>query len=127
MTIGALSKELGISKTGITKYLKASGLFSELEKSGNKYLVPEEIANRVREHFRQPTADNSQTANQELAFLLDQIRIKDEQIAVLQQALTQEQQLHAADKQQLLLLESEHRPRRPSVFRFFRGLHKNNN
>ena len=111
MTILELANELGISKQAVTKKIKELGRFSDLEKVGNKYNVPEDIAEQLRQPKRQQFANEQQpTDNQvdeELAFLRRQIEIKDEQIASLSRALEQEQALHAADKQQLLLISSK--------------------
>ena len=111
MTILELAKELGISKQAVTKKIKELGRFNDLEKIGNKYNVPEDIAEQLRQPKRQQFANEQQpTDNQvdeELAFLRRQIEIKDEQIASLSRALEQEQALHAADKQQLLLISSK--------------------
>ena len=111
MTILELAKELGISKQAVTKKIKELGRFNDLEKIGNKYNVPEDIAEQLRQPKRQQFANEQQpTDNQvdeELAFLRRQIEIKDEQIASLSRALEQEQALHAADKQQLLLFSSK--------------------
>jgi len=111
MTIGALSKELGISKQAVTKQIKALGLFEQLEKQGNRYIVPDDVVEQVRQRNHQPNANESQPNDNELAFLRKQIELKDQQIAALQTALDREQQLHAADKQQLLLLTAP-KPRR---------------
>ena len=111
MTILELAKELGISKQAVTKKIKELGRFNDLEKVGNKYNVPEDIAEQLCQPKRQQFANEQQpTDNQvdeELAFLRRQIEIKDEQIASLSRALEQEQALHAADKQQLLLISSK--------------------
>lgn len=100
MTILELANELNITKQGLTKRLKDMGLFGQLYKQGNKFIVPDDIANEVREAFtkKKPTVDNS-----ELAFLRAQIEEKDKQIAKLQAALDQEQKLHAIDNQALQL------------------------
>ena len=116
--ISTLSNELNVSKQAITKYIKTLGLFDELEKRGNKYIVPEHIANEVREYYQEKFANETPMNANELAFLQEQIRLKDQQIEALQTALQQEQQLHAADKQQLLLLTAP-KPKR-SFFSFFR-------
>lgn len=114
MTINELAKELGISKQATTKKIKALGLFDKLEKSGNRYVVPDEVVDAVR----QQNANQPPTKTDELAFLREQIEKKDAQIAALQDALEREQQLHAVDKQQLLLLSAP--KERRGLFSFFK-------
>lgn len=107
MTIVELANEIGISKQAITKQIKALGRFSDLEKVGNKYIVPDDVAEQIRQHYEAKSANFRQSPTEkvsELAFLRDQIEKKDAQIAALQEALAAEQHLHAADKQQLLQL-----------------------
>lgn len=114
MFINDLANELHISKVAVTKRIKALGLFDELEKVGNKYQVPDDVANQVRKHYSQTKTNQTQTNENELAFYIKQIELKDQQILSLQRevekltdALTQEQQLHAHTKQEhQLLLES---------------------
>jgi len=115
MTISELAHELGISKPGLTKKIKSKGWFDRLERDGNKYVVPDDLAEDIRQlfenHSKTNTNESATDANQ-LAFLMEQIRIKDEQIAKLQDTLEREQQLHAADKKQLLQLTAEAESRR---------------
>lgn len=122
MTIVELANEIGISKQAITKQIKALGRFSDLEKVGNKYIVPDDVAEQIRQHYEAKSANFRQSPTEkvsELAFLRDQIEKKDAQIAALQEALAAEQQLHAADKQQLLQLTA-----RRSFFDLFRRKRK---
>lgn len=114
MFINDLANELHISKVAVTKRIKSLGLFDELEKVGNKYQVPDDVANQVRKHYSQTKTNQTQTNENELAFYIKQIELKDQQILSLQRevekltdALTQEQQLHAHTKQEhQLLLDS---------------------
>lgn len=52
MTVKELSEELEITPQGINKYLRKSGLQEQAIKDGNRFLLPDELADTVRNHFR---------------------------------------------------------------------------
>lgn len=127
MTITELANEIGVSKQAITKQIKALGRFSDLEKVGNKFIVPDDVVEQVRQRNENKSATFRQSPTDkvsELAFLKDQIEKKDAQIQALQEALEREQQLHAADKQQLLQLTAEASSRRSFLDLFRRKKHQ---
>lgn len=89
MTIKELADELGVSKVSVNKKLDALGLKDNLIKQGNRFLVSDEIADKVREAFgdtrREPKP--KQEDDTVIEILNEQLREKDKQIAELMNQL----------------------------------------
>lgn len=84
-TIKSIAESLGLSKTGISNRIKDLGLYDQLIREGNKWIVPGEVADAVRESFQTPNEEPTDTINTELiAMLRAQLEEKDRQIKELQ-------------------------------------------
>ena len=115
-TYKTLADELGVSKTAIRKRIANLKLETSLRKNGNKFVIPEQVAEQVKECFihtdKKPKTETitetssqtkTETANSnvsdtaaiiealraELEILNKQLTIKDEQIARLDQRLAE--------------------------------------
>ena len=115
-TYKTLADELGVSKTAIRKRIANLKLETSLRKNGNKFVIPEHVAEQVKECFihadKKPktetiTETSSQTKTEtinsnvsdtaaiiealraELEILNKQLTVKDEQIARLDQRLAE--------------------------------------
>lgn len=86
ITIKELAEELGFSKVAIGKRIEILGLKSELVKDGNRYLLSDEVADKVRGSYKHKTPGANNQGNQAdiLQALTNQLAVKDEQIANLQ-------------------------------------------
>ena len=60
-TVAELAKECGVTPQGINAYLRKSGLQSQAVKSGNKFLINENLAETVRNHFGVSTLENAES------------------------------------------------------------------
>ena len=89
-TIKELAEELGISKVSVSNRIDALGLRDELVKQGNRLLLSDEQAEKVRAYYTtkrdQHTPGRTQR-NDDLIIqaLTEQLQVKDEQIAMLQE------------------------------------------
>ena len=91
MTIRELADELHISKVALNNRIEELELKGELIKQGNRYIIPGEVAEQLRESFRtrrktEPAKDNNSDVIQ---ILNEQLKAKDEQIASLMRQLEQ--------------------------------------
>ena len=92
VTIKQLADELKISKVAVSNRIDSLGLRSQLVKVGNKYTVPADVADQVRESFRtnRKTASTDNKPNADVIEILsEQLKAKDEQIASLMKQLEQ--------------------------------------
>lgn len=131
-TIKQIADELGVSKQAVVKRIDNLGLRSKLVKNGNLYLVDDTAEKLIKSGTLkqiQSTPSSSmlvETLQAQVDILKQQLDIKDEQIkgqlkqieqltAALESttaALTAAQALHAADKKQLLIEDSQNPPKR---------------
>lgn len=91
MTIRELADELQVSKVALNNRIAELDLKGELIKQGNKYIIPAEVAEQLRESFRtkrktEPVQDKS---NDVIQILSEQLQEKDRQIASLMRQLEQ--------------------------------------
>ena len=85
-TIKSLAEELGKSKTAISNKIKELGLDDKLTRQGNKWLIPDDKADLIRQGFTGIKSDTkTDTVNADvLAVLKAQLEAKDKQIEELQ-------------------------------------------
>lgn len=95
-TIKQLADELNVSKVAVTKWLEKNGYRESMEKVGNKFVLPDDIADeavRAYKAHRQPkkaepinTAPEAENAltSEIVALLREQLAEKDQMIARLQ-------------------------------------------
>lgn len=95
MTIKELATELNLSKVSVNKRIDELGLKDKLIKQGNRYDVPEEVAEQVRESYsaKPKTESKKESKADVIEILNNQLIEKDKQIEALmnQLALLQEQ------------------------------------
>lgn len=85
LTVKQLAEELGRSKPYIMQRIERLGLKERLIKSGNRFIVPDFVADRVRETFSEPLKQERSAERDDLIRLLqEQLAIKDRQIESLQ-------------------------------------------
>lgn len=135
-TILELSKELGVSKTAISKLLTPENRKLYVSKKGNRLSINDEGVNLIRAHFNGDTANqsannenfatsNANNANRsansvgdlnqelvdalraELAEKNRQLAVKDEQISTVHTLLDQQQKLTLQANQQISKLETQ--------------------
>lgn len=135
-TILELSKEIGVSKTAISKLLTPENRKLYVSKKGNRLLINDEGVNLIRAHFNGDTTNQSannenfansnannenKTANSvgdlnqelvdalraELAEKNRQLAVKDEQISTVHTLLDQQQKLTLQANQQISKLETQ--------------------
>lgn len=63
-TIKEIADELGYSKTYISKIIKTNGLQTSLRKSGNKFVVGEELELLIKEHLNKQSQTNNANKKQ---------------------------------------------------------------
>lgn len=114
ITVRALADEIGVSKVAVNKKIETLGIKSELVKDGNRYLLTDEVADKVRDAFKyrttektaEKTASNKQTETPGgdpgtyadiIQVLREQLAEKDKQIAELHTLLAQQNQLMLTD------------------------------
>lgn len=96
MTIKELAEELSVSKPAINNKLIDLGLKDRLIKQGNKYVIPGEVADQVRQAFtkqKPKPADDNETSAELCQALREQIEQLTETIRILNN------QLEEKDKQ----------------------------
>lgn len=91
LTIKELSEELHLSKTAINNRINELGLKDGLVKDGNKHLVPDNIADEIRQSFleKRKTESASDKTADVIEILSEQLREKDRQIESLMRQLEQ--------------------------------------
>lgn len=105
-TIKELADSIGISKVGLNKWIERNGYKDQLEKVGNKYMVPADIEQAVRSYFDhrdtkpqkvvQNTNDTEKEITSEiLALLREQLETKDREIERLHQQVDELQKINA--------------------------------
>ena len=114
ITVRALADEIGVSKVAVNKKIETLGIKSELVKDGNRYLLTDEVADKVRDAFKyrttekttEKTASHKQTETPGgdpgtyadiIQVLREQLAEKDKQIAELHTLLAQQNQLMLTD------------------------------
>ena len=114
ITVRALADEIGVSKVAVNKKIETLGIKSELVKDGNRYLLTDEVADKVRDAFKyrttekttEKTASDKQTKTPGgdpgtyadiIQVLREQLAEKDKQIAELHTLLAQQNQLMLTD------------------------------
>lgn len=60
-TVAELAKECGVTPQGINAYLRKSGLQAQAVKNGNKFLINENLAETIRNHFGVSTLGNAES------------------------------------------------------------------
>lgn len=131
-SIKQLAEDIGVSKTAIRKKIENLGLRECLQKSGNQFVVGEEVEHLIKQAFEKKIENRSQTKTETeteteskienldvseiFSLLKAELEEKNRQIAVLEQQLTkaqqlidQAQQLHAVDVQKIRELEQKER------------------
>jgi len=118
-TVKELADELGVSKSGIRKYLNASFREKYTFQNANRILIKEAGAKEIRRKVKNRTTHKTHTGNAfKSAFkdgesvrtesvLIKQLQEKDEQIARLQKLLDQSQQLQLMAENKIKQLESK--------------------
>lgn len=116
-TIREFADEIGVSRQAVYKKIKEVGLDGKLTKSDNRLTISLQQENLLKSAFNIQTEDDyvnqvdssvNQSDNQFTDVLLEQLRTKDEQIRILQKALSdaqknldQEQTLHLSTQKKL--------------------------
>jgi hypothetical protein len=85
MTIKELAAELGKSKTYIVNVIDELGLKGDLAFVGNKYDVPAETADKIRQHINGKSSPTTDTDTAAMTALIEQLQAKDAMIERLQQ------------------------------------------
>lgn len=106
-TVKSLADEIGVSKVAINKKLETLGVKDRLVKDGNRFMVPDDVCDLVRESYRnrqtEPTrgkASPGEPPADVVTALTEQLKVKDEQIAELMA------QLKSLQNQQAELIKS---------------------
>lgn len=102
LTIKDLAEEIGVSKVAINKKVEHLGIKDQLTKAGNRYLLSDEQADRIRGAFEYrkdtPTSDQGDTKQDELTTeallkvidtLTEQLAEKDKQLNRLYDLLSE--------------------------------------
>ena len=118
ISVKALSEELGVSKPTLFKKIDKLGLRSELQKQGKALMIPYEVAEKLRELYkdaeREPEKAEEQNSTKELEditsalieMLRDELKSKNQQIESLQkqiEGLQEDNRRYMAMNTQLLL------------------------
>lgn len=130
-SIKQIAKEIGISKQAVFKRIDSLGLRDKLIKVDNQFMVDEPLENELKSVFSNKNLNNcdnqvddnlTPNINQALMEILkenlevlktqnemlsQQLKIKDDQINSLQNALDQEQKFHYLTKQNTQFLEQK--------------------
>ena len=61
VTVAEIAAQCGVTPQGVNAYLRKSGLQRQAVKSGNKFLLDENLAETVRNHFKPATFADSET------------------------------------------------------------------
>ena len=61
VTVAEIAAQCGVTPQGVNAYLRKSGLQKQAVKSGNKFLLDENLAETVRNHFGVTTLADSET------------------------------------------------------------------
>ena len=96
ITIRELSEELQLSKTAVNKKIEQLGLKSKLIKEGNRWLIPDHVADLIREDKKAPAEESSKPAEDKdiiIELLRAEITEKNSQIAELHKILQQQNHL----------------------------------
>lgn len=109
LTVKDLASEIGVSKVAISKKIERLGLKDKLIKDGNRFVMPDDIADQIRASYQYRTASDTAPcatdAHQEstapgaeiyadvIQVLKDQLAEKDKQIERLQVLLARNQEL----------------------------------
>ena len=106
ITIRELSESTGVSKVAISKWIEKQGYKDQLQKVGNKFMIPADVEQAVRAKFalREPkpkeadrqteTQDNAVTS-EIIALLRDQLEAKDREIDRLHSQIEKLQAINA--------------------------------
>lgn len=96
MTIKQLADELSVSKVAINNKLSELGLKDKCEKVGNRFIVPDAVADQLRESFKDRVkAEPAGQSSDVIQVLSDQLKEKDKQIESLLKQLEQLQAQNA--------------------------------
>lgn len=87
-TARQLAEKCNITKAYVLRYIRNNGLEDRLEKVGNAYSIPDDVAQQLLAHFEVKEAEKqndesdklTQVLEQQIADLREQLKIKDEQI-----------------------------------------------
>ena len=91
VTIKELSDSIGVSKVGITKWIERNGYKDQLQKVGNKFVIPADVEQKIRANFDRREQKRDQTVNtttetentvtsEIIALLREQLEVKDKEI-----------------------------------------------
>lgn len=91
VTIKELSAELQISKTSVSNLLCDLDLKDKLIKDGNRNLIPDDVADKVRQAFnaKKKSTPASNVSADVIEILSDQLKEKDRQIDMLMRQIEQ--------------------------------------
>ena len=64
LTVAELAKECGVTPQGVNKYMREQGLQSQAVKKGNKFLINENLAETIRNHFNRNEQDSFRNQKQ---------------------------------------------------------------
>lgn len=114
ISVKALSEELGVSKPTLFKRIDALNLRSELQKQGRALMIPESVAEKLREAYKtsekaekpNSTTDNSEITSALMEMLREELKSKNQLIENLQkqiEGLQEDNRRYMAMNTQLLL------------------------
>ena len=97
-TIRELAEELQLSKTAVNKRIDQLNLRSKLIKEGNRWIIPDHVADLIREEKKAPAEETSKPAeNTDKDIIIELLRAeiteKNAQIAELHKILQQQNHL----------------------------------
>ena len=115
-TIKQIADELGVSKQAVRDKIAKLGLHGTLQRNANQICINEQQENLIKSAFLEKQSQ-SQAAKidcdyiaqmqSEIAFLKEQIYVKDRQLEQAQKMIDQQQQLTLISENKLLLLEQK--------------------
>lgn len=115
-TIKQIADEIGVSKQAVRDKIAKLGLHGTLQRNANQICINEQQENLIKSAFLEKQSQ-SQTAKidcdyiaqmqSEIAFLKEQIYVKDRQLEQAQKMIDQQQQLTLISENKLLLLEQK--------------------
>lgn len=114
ITIAEFAEKAGVSKQaiyqrlnkGLKEYFKVVDGVKMLNIKALEELYGKELEQDIEQEIEQESQENSQENQDIIKVLLEQLRVKDQQIADLNERLADEQKNHG--RTQLLLVEKEH-------------------
>lgn len=112
-TIKQIADELGVSKQAVRKKIDNLGLSTKLQTNGNQFTIDKRQETTIKQAFassdRQPvTANQSQTIDNLVVTLQEELKLKNKQIETLSSSLADVTAALAATSQQLSAAQALH-------------------